>query len=73
LQLDEKLDEAVTRYREALKIRPEYAQAHYNLAIALIAQDKSEEALAHLTTALTLEPSLVKEHPEIVELLKSGQ
>ena len=41
-----KLDEAVTRYQEALIINPEYAEAYYNLGNVLREQGKLEDASA---------------------------
>lgn len=31
-------------YREALRLKPDYAQAHYNLAMILAAKGKKDEA-----------------------------
>jgi tetratricopeptide (TPR) repeat protein len=52
-------DAAIASYREALHLRPDYAEAHGNLAMALLAQpDKKEEAIAHLESAVRLKPEL---------------
>ena len=39
-----KLDEAIAAYREAIRLKPDYAEAHYNLGIALRGQGKLDEA-----------------------------
>ncbi len=43
--------------KQALRIQPDYAEAHFNLGVAL-AQDpgKTREALAHLEAAERLQP-----------------
>ena len=41
-----KLDEAVACCRRALELKPDYAEAHYNLGIALKDQGKLDEAVA---------------------------
>jgi tetratricopeptide (TPR) repeat protein len=47
-----KLDEAVGHYREALRIKPNYAPARNNLGLALARQGKLDEAIAHYLWAL---------------------
>ena len=52
-------DAAIHSYREALTLRRDYAEAHANLAMSLLAQpDKKDEAIAHLETAVRLKPEL---------------
>ena len=41
-----KPDEALACYRRALELKPDYAEAHSNLGIALKDQGKLEEAVA---------------------------
>ena len=45
----------MSHYRRALALDPELAGAHNNLANALVAQARSEEALVHFRRALALE------------------
>ncbi len=52
LQLADKPQEAEVQYREALKVRPEYPDAHYNLALLLISRDAVDEAIPHLREVL---------------------
>jgi predicted O-linked N-acetylglucosamine transferase (SPINDLY family) len=58
----EKLDEAVVRYRRALALKPDFAQAHYNLGIALKEQRKPREAVVCYRRALELAPDFAEAH-----------
>jgi tetratricopeptide (TPR) repeat protein len=52
-------DAALASYREALRLRPDYAEAHGNLAMSLLTlPDRKDEAVAHLETAVRLKPDL---------------
>jgi len=46
------LDEAIEHYRQALAIKPDYAEAHYNLGAALAARGRLDEAAEHFQKAL---------------------
>src|SRR5262249_5087763 len=50
IALDDKgqLDEAVAEYRQAIRLKPDYAEAHCNLGIVLRQQGRFDEALACL-------------------------
>ena len=50
------LAEAIERFRPALKIRPDYADAYFNLGNALFQQGKLAEASDHFRQALRLKP-----------------
>ncbi len=55
--LDElkRLPEAVAAYRRAIELEPRYADAHYNLALALERNGQRRSALRHWTTYLRLD------------------
>ena len=55
-------DEAVSSYRKALSIDPDYVAAHYNLGNALKDQGKLDEALASYQKAISLRPDLAQAH-----------
>ena len=53
----ETLEAAVVAGREAIRLKPDAASAHANLARALLRQDKLDEAIAELRTVKRLEPN----------------
>jgi tetratricopeptide (TPR) repeat protein len=52
-------DEAIRNYREALRLRPSYADAHNNLGIALCKKGQIDEAISHYQEAIRLKPNYV--------------
>ncbi len=52
-----KTAEAVTQFETALAVFPDYPQAHYNLADALVSQGELESAIAHYRRALAIDPN----------------
>jgi Tfp pilus assembly protein PilF len=57
-----KMPEAISHYEHALRINPDYAEAHYNLGIALAQTGKIEEAIAHYEQALRINPDSAEPH-----------
>ncbi|MAE62930.1 MAG: hypothetical protein CMJ18_01550 [Phycisphaeraceae bacterium] len=57
-----KVDEAIHRYRQALRIKPYLAEAHNNLGVALKSQGRLDEAIEHYHQALTSEPNFAQAH-----------
>ena len=53
------LEQAAAAYREALRLKPDYAEAHNNLGIALGAQGEIESAIEAYQHALSIKPDLV--------------
>ena len=51
-----KLEEASKAYNKALNIKPDYANAYYNLGITFQTQGKLEEAIEAYNKALTIKP-----------------
>ncbi len=64
--------EAIASYRNALRLRPDYADAHANLAMSLLTQPEGRnEAMAHLETALRLKPEHWQAHCNLGNILLS--
>lgn len=55
-------DEAIPHYREAIRIRPDYAEAHYNLGVDMARKGKIGEAVAHYRRALEIWPDYPYAH-----------
>ena len=67
-------DEAIAHYQEALKIKPEYAEAQYNLGIALAACGRIDEAVEHYQKALEIRPDYAEAHINLgTVLLNQGR
>jgi predicted O-linked N-acetylglucosamine transferase (SPINDLY family) len=61
--------EAAASYRQALSLRPDYAQAHNNLGTVLSDQGALDEASACFRRALELRPDLAEAHKNLGGLL----
>jgi tetratricopeptide (TPR) repeat protein len=46
----------VRHFLEALRVRPDYAAAHNNLANVLLEQERLQEAIRHYSEALRIQP-----------------
>ena len=57
-----KVEEAIAHYEQALRIKPDYAEAHNNLGIALAQAGRIEEAIAHFEQALRIKPDYAEAH-----------
>ena len=57
-----KRDEAIAEYREAVRLKPEYAEAHNNFGVTLRAQGKQDEATAEYRLAIRLKPDNAEAH-----------
>ena len=65
-----RLDEAITHYAEALRIKPTDADAHHDLAVALAKMPgRWPEAIAHYEAALRLQPDYAGAHYNLAVVL----
>jgi hypothetical protein len=48
--------EAISHYKMAIKLNPDFVLAHNNLGIALVAEGKNEEAISHYKMAIKIKP-----------------
>ena len=53
-----KLDEAIRQFQEAIRLKPDYADAHYNLGVALSQKGQTDEAIRQLQEATPPEAGL---------------
>jgi Flp pilus assembly protein TadD len=63
-------DEAALQFREAIRRKPDYADAHYMLATVLKQQGAVDEAVAELREAIRLQPASAEAHLSLGQLLK---
>jgi tetratricopeptide (TPR) repeat protein len=62
---EEKFDEAIKYLNDALRIKPDFADAHNNIGAALVRQEKFDEAIQHLTEALQINPASAEAHANL--------
>jgi len=67
----QKNEEAISHYKMAIKINPDYADAHYNIGIALVAEGKNEEAISHFKMAIELKPDFAAAQKNLETVLRS--
>jgi tetratricopeptide (TPR) repeat protein len=67
-------EEAATWFEKAIELAPRYADAHYELALELLAMGKQQAAVGELTTALRHNPQHGEAHLELgVTMLAQGK
>ncbi|MDB9817109.1 tetratricopeptide repeat protein, partial [Amylibacter sp.] len=70
LQEQGKLDEAITSYNKALSLKPDYADAYYNMGVTFKEQGKLEEAIEEYNKALELKPDYADAYYNMGNALK---
>ncbi len=60
---------AIVQYQQALRINPNYAEAHYNLGVSLCETAKREESIAHFQQALRIRPDYAEAHCDLGAVL----
>jgi tetratricopeptide (TPR) repeat protein len=66
-----RLDEAVRHYREAVRIRPTYADAYNNWATISIGQGRLDDAASQLRAALRIKPAYAEAHSNMGMVLQA--
>jgi tetratricopeptide (TPR) repeat protein len=61
----DRFDEAITQWNEALRNNPNIAEIHHNLGRAYAHQGQIEEAVQSLTSALSIDPTLVEAYNKL--------
>ena len=65
-----KLDEAIVAYRQAIGLKPDFAEAHSNLGNALRDQGKIAEAILAYRRAIGLKPDYAEAHSNLGNALR---
>ncbi|PYV01233.1 MAG: hypothetical protein DMG26_14030, partial [Acidobacteria bacterium] len=63
--------EAIDAYRKALEVKPDYAQAHYNLANAYTGDQKTTDAIHEYREVLRLKPEFPGVHMNLGALFET--
>jgi len=66
------VDEAIVHYQEALQIKPDHANACYNLGLALLRKGSVGEAIACLQQALRIKPSFPEAQNDLAWVLATS-
>jgi protein O-mannosyl-transferase len=67
-------DEAAAHFRESLRIRPDFPDAHYNWGVALLGEGKLDPAIAQFTEALRYRPDSADGHNNLgIALYQEGK
>lgn len=66
---EHRLDEALPLFREALRIKPDYADPHSNLGLYLWRNGQPDEALEHYRTAVRVAPHIAENYSSMGMLL----
>jgi TolA-binding protein len=74
LERQGRLTDALRHYFEALRIKPDYAEAPYNMGNVLMRQGRLKEALRHYSEALRIKPDYADAHNNLgVALARQGR
>jgi tetratricopeptide (TPR) repeat protein len=65
-----KLAEAIGHYEQALRIKPDFADAHNNWGAALVQQGRRAEAIEHFQQALNIAPDYAQARSNLVNTLR---
>lgn len=71
IQTDINLDKAIEHYRQAIFIRPDFAEAYNNLGNALLARGQLDEAIESLRWAISLKEDFAEAHNNLGNALHS--
>jgi tetratricopeptide (TPR) repeat protein len=67
------LSEAAAEYAKAIRVKPDYADAHNNLGVVLQRQNRFDEAVAHFTEALRINPNDLRARENLIRALAKEQ
>ncbi len=74
LLLEGRVSDAVGHYEQALRLKPDFAEAQYNLGNAFLQEGKVSDAVGHYEQALRLKPDYAEAHNGLgVALVKTGK
>jgi protein O-mannosyl-transferase len=69
LEIPGRLPDAIAEYQAALRIRPDYVEAHYDLGNALVKAGRLPEAIAEFQAAVRIAPNYADAHNNLGNVL----
>jgi tetratricopeptide (TPR) repeat protein len=69
LLIEQKIEEAISNYKIAIKINPDSAEPHYNLGVALVAEGENEEAISHYKISVKINPDFAEAYNNLGTVL----
>ena len=63
-----RVPEAMAHWEQALRLKPDFAEAHYNLGVALEEAGRAQEAIGHYEQALRIKPDFAEAQKELARL-----
>jgi tetratricopeptide (TPR) repeat protein len=63
-----RMSEAIANWEHALRIKPDYAEVHFDLAVALEKSGRIQDAVEHYELALKFQPDLVEARQQLMRL-----
>ena len=74
LSAEGKNEEAISHYKMAINLKPDYAKAYNNLGEALFTEQKIEEAISYYKMAIKLKPDYANAHSNLkIAISKLGK
>jgi uncharacterized protein YecA (UPF0149 family) len=67
------LDKAISEYTKALAIEPDFAEAHYNLALAYAAKGAVDKEISEYKKALAINPDLSEARANLSLAVKTAR
>lgn len=64
-----RIDEAISSFQAAIRIKPDYVDAHFNLASAMLSQMRVDEAIAGFRRVLQLQPQSARAYVQLGDAL----
>jgi tetratricopeptide (TPR) repeat protein len=73
-RINGRIQEAIEQYEEALRLNPDYAEAHYNLGNIFFKEGKVSDAIGHYEQALRTNPDYAMAHNNLgIALAQTGK
>jgi tetratricopeptide (TPR) repeat protein len=62
LSLKGQTDEAISQFEEAIRLKPDFVEAHYNLGTAFLKNEQIDEAISQFHEVIRLKPNFTEAH-----------